>query len=129
MCCYQVKQLNHFLLNYHSHFTCTPSYHPHKQLLSHRTACVHYLLPTVSPYNLQTPCILYIGQTYRSSPEYSFYIFSQQMHLIIFFLFSLTSLLFPHKMFPILPFLVHKIFTFYTNGVLNCKCPAPGPKG
>ena len=27
-----------------------------------------------------------------------------------------------------LPFLVHKIFTFYTNGVLNCKCPAPGPK-
>jgi len=27
------------------------------------------------------------------------------------------------------PFLVHKIFTFYTNGVLNCKCPAPGPKG
>ena len=28
-----------------------------------------------------------------------------------------------------LPFLVHKIFTFYINGVLNCKCPAPGPKG
>jgi len=28
-----------------------------------------------------------------------------------------------------LPFLVHKIFTLYTNGVLNCKCPAPGPKG
>ena len=27
-----------------------------------------------------------------------------------------------------LPFLVHKIFTFYINGVLNCKCPAPGPK-
>ena len=26
-------------------------------------------------------------------------------------------------------FLVHKIFTFYINGVLNCKCPAPGPKG
>jgi len=28
-----------------------------------------------------------------------------------------------------LPFLVHKIFTFYINGVLNCKCPAPGSKG
>ena len=28
-----------------------------------------------------------------------------------------------------LPFLVHNIFTIYTNGVLNCKCPAPGPKG
>jgi hypothetical protein len=25
--------------------------------------------------------------------------------------------------------LVHKILTFYINGVLNCKCPAPGPKG
>ena len=29
--------------------------------------------------------------------------------------------------FLMLPFLVHKIFTFYINGVLNCKCPAPGP--
>jgi len=28
-----------------------------------------------------------------------------------------------------LPFLVHKIFTFYINGALNCKCTAPGPKG
>ena len=27
-----------------------------------------------------------------------------------------------------LPFLVHETFTFYLNGVLNCKCPAPGPK-
>jgi len=25
--------------------------------------------------------------------------------------------------------LVHKMFTFYINGLLNCKCPAPGPKG
>ena len=31
--------------------------------------------------------------------------------------------------FPTLSFLVHKIFTFYINGVLNYKCPAPGPKG
>ena len=28
-----------------------------------------------------------------------------------------------------LPFLVHKIFTFYINVVLNCKCPAAGPEG
>ena len=31
--------------------------------------------------------------------------------------------------FLTLPFLVHKIFTFYINDVLNCKCPASGPKG
>ena len=41
------------------------------------------LLPT------QAPCILYIGQTYCYSPEYSFYIFSQQIYLI-FFTLSLT---------------------------------------
>ena len=28
-----------------------------------------------------------------------------------------------------LPFLVHKIFTLYINGVLNCECPATGQKG
>ena len=31
--------------------------------------------------------------------------------------------------FLMLPLLVHKIFTLYINGVLNCKCPAPEPKG
>jgi len=31
--------------------------------------------------------------------------------------------------FLMLSFLVHKIFTFYVNGVLNCKYPASGPKG
>ena len=31
--------------------------------------------------------------------------------------------------FLMLPFLVHKIFTFYINVVLNCRCPALGPKG
>jgi len=28
-----------------------------------------------------------------------------------------------------LPFLVHKILTFYIRGVLKFKCPATGPKG
>jgi hypothetical protein len=27
-----------------------------------------------------------------------------------------------------LPFLVHKIFTFYTHSVLKFKCPTPGSK-
>ena len=31
--------------------------------------------------------------------------------------------------FITLPFLVHKIFTFYTNDELLFKCPFPGPKG
>jgi len=31
--------------------------------------------------------------------------------------------------FIALPFLVHKIFTFYTNDVLLFKCPFTGPKG
>ena len=44
--------------------------------------------------NLYAPCILYIGQTYRYSPEYSFYIFSQQMYLIIIIIFFRISLTF-----------------------------------
>ena len=31
--------------------------------------------------------------------------------------------------FITLPFVVHKIFTFYINDVLLFKCPVPGPKG
>ena len=33
------------------------------------------------------------------------------------------------RVFPNITFLVHKIFTFYINDVLNCKCPATEPKG
>jgi len=76
---------------------------------------------------------IYIGQTYRYSPDYCFYVFSQQIYLIIFFRLSLTIFVYPSLQnvvyFLILPFLVHKIFTFYINGVLNRKCPAPGPQG
>ena len=83
--------------------------------------------------NLYAPCILYIGQTYRYSPEYAFYIFSQQIYYLIIFLdfLSPSSFIPPQNVvcFLMLPFLVHKIFTFYINGLLNCKCPGPGPKG
>jgi len=78
------------------------------------------------------PSILYIGQAYRYSPEYAFYIFSQQIYLIIFLDFLSPSSFIPPQnvvYFLMLPFLVYKIFTFYINGVLNRKCPAPGPKG
>jgi len=33
--------------------------------------------------NLQAPCILYIGQAFRYSPENAFYIFNQQIYFII----------------------------------------------
>jgi len=78
------------------------------------------------------PCILYIGQAYCYSPEYAFYILSQQIYYLIIFLdlLSPSSFIPPQNVvyFLMLSFLVHKIFTFYINGVLNCKCPAPGPK-
>ena len=64
--------------------------------------------------------------------QYSFYIFSQQIYLIIFLDFISPSSFIPPQnavYFLMLPFLIIKIFTFYRNGVLNCKCPAPGPKG
>jgi len=57
---------------------------------------------------------------------------SQQIYLIIFLDFLWPSSFIPPQnvvYFLMLPFLVHKIFAFYINGVLNCKCPAPGPKG
>ena len=51
--------------------------------------------------NLQTPCILYIGQTYHYSPEYTFYIFSQQIYLIIFFSLSLTIFVYSYTKYGV----------------------------
>jgi len=95
--------------------------------------CLPYLprIPVALHINLQAPCIIYTGQTYRYSPEYAFYIFSQQVYFIIFLDFLSPSPFIPPQnvvYFLMLPSLVHKIFTFYINGVLNCKFPAPGPK-
>ena len=80
-----------------------------------------------SPFNLQAPCILYIGQAYRYSPAYAFHIFSQQIYLFFFRLFLPSSFIPPQNVvyFLMLPFLVHKIFTFYINGALNCKFQLP----
>ena len=38
---------------------------------------------TTTFINLQVPCILYIGQAFRYSPENAFYIFNQQIYFII----------------------------------------------
>ena len=66
--------------------------------------------------NLQAPRVLYIGQTDRSSPQYIFYIFSQQIYLIFFFLDFLSSSSFipPQNVvyFLMLSFLVHKYSHF-----------------
>jgi len=54
------------------------------------------------------------------------------MYLIIFLEFLSPSSFIPPQnvvYFLMLPFLVHKIFTLYINGVLNCKYPASGPRG
>ena len=34
-------------------------------------------------FNLYAPCVLFIGQAFRYSPENAFYIFNQQIYLII----------------------------------------------
>jgi len=101
------------------------------------TFAFRYMLPLLNPqlvarFNLYAPRILYIGQTYRYSPENAIFIFSHQIYLIIFSDFLSPSSFIPPQnvlYFLMLPFFVHKIFTFYIDGVLNCKCPAPGPKG
>ena len=37
----------------------------------------------VHEINLLAPCVLYIGQAFRYSPENAFYIFNQQIYFII----------------------------------------------
>jgi len=54
-------------------------------------------------FNLQAPCILYIGQAYRYSQEYAFYIFSQQIYLNIFFILSLAIFVYSSTKFRVFP--------------------------
>jgi len=58
-------------------------------------------------------------------------IFGKEIYLIIFLDFISPSSFIPPQnvvYFVMLPFLVHNLFTIYINGVLNCKCTAPGSK-
>jgi len=43
--------------------------------------------------HLQAPCVLYIGQAFRYSPENAFYIFNQQIYFIICYLLDRASLI------------------------------------
>jgi len=45
------------------------------------THSVYFTLKT--SLNLQAPCVLYIGQAFRYSPENAFYIFNLQIYFII----------------------------------------------
>ena len=81
----------------------------------------------------------YIQDRRTATPQSTlFYIFSQQIYTYIYiYINNILNFLSPSLFIPpqnfvyflMLRFLVHKIFTFYINGVLNCKCPAPGSKG
>ena len=55
------------------------AYHPHDRL--------------EDSTNLQAPCVLYIGQAFRYSPENAFYIFNQQIFFIILYLLDRASLI------------------------------------
>jgi len=43
--------------------------------------------------NLYAPCVLYIGQAFRYSPQNAFYIFNQQTNFIIWYLVDRASLI------------------------------------
>ena len=50
-------------------------------VLTPRTNLHH--VPIRARFNLQAPCVLYVGQAFRYSPQNAFYIFNQQIYFII----------------------------------------------
>jgi len=48
----------------------------------------------ITSLNLQAPCVLYIGQVFRYSPENAFYIFNQRLYFVIWYSLALYFILF-----------------------------------
>jgi hypothetical protein len=61
----------------YSSFTIKPS--ATGKLLQGSSVCSSFIVDV----NLSAPCILYIGQAFRYSPENAFYIFNQQIYFIV----------------------------------------------
>ena len=88
-----------------------------------------------APENGQNNCLKHVELTGIISKPLLLHLVGclYYLYFIIFFLRLAKQSQFipPQKVvyFITLPFLVHKIFTFYINDVLLFKCPFPGPKG
>ena len=72
---------------------------------------------------------IYIEEACSYPSVAAFGVFRQQIHLLDFFRQATKSqfFFFPPQNF-VLCFLVHKVFTFYIEGTLKCKCPNLSPK-
>jgi len=75
-------QLNNILQNVTSYITENPP-------------CCHICSSKIwiKRFNIYKPCVLYIGQAFRYSPQNAFYIFNQQIYLIIWYLLDRASLI------------------------------------
>ena len=69
--------------------------HRHALQYGHYYVCYIWreAIATLKRLNLQAPRVLYIGQTFRYSPENAFYIFNQQTYFIIWYMLDRASLI------------------------------------
>jgi hypothetical protein len=56
---------------------------PHSILFRMRNISHKRCRENQNTFNLQAPCVLYIGQTFRYSPQNALYIFNQQIYFNI----------------------------------------------